>query len=525
MPRAFLRQLSICGLFCYKKLGGERNWKISLAFTLLVSVFPFIALANNLEISRAVVADQDADAHAAKIEFNISWDNSWYDAINHDAVWVFAKYSTDSGSTWHHATLKTSGVNPANFVRGSGTPIDIVVPDDLKGCFIQRSGTGTGTVSTSGIKLVWNYGVDGVSDANARETTTKVKVFAMEMVYIPQGSFYVGSGGIESNSFTNGSWSSGETIPFQITSEGELTINAGAGNLWSNGGAGGIGGAGTLAATFPKGYAAFYLMKYKISEEQWACFFNTLTTTQKATRDITAASGKNSDGIVNRNTVSWTSGSASTTRPARACGYLSWMDLVAYADWAGLRPMTELEFEKTCRGILSPVAGEYAWGSTSITPPEAGGISGSENGEEAITTSGANTLYDNISFTGVAETGTGPLRVGIFATASTTTRVASGTGYYGNMDLSGNLWERVVTVGNATGRGFSGSHGDGVLNEQGDANESWPGLSDATGSGLKGGGWSTTDVTRLAVSDRDQAATADTTRGADYGGRCMRTAP
>ncbi len=525
MPRAFLRQLSVWSLFCCKELGRGRNWRISLAVALLVLVFPFAALANNPLISGVGVADQDAGAHTAKISFNISWDNSWYDSINHDAVWIFVKYSTDSGSTWHHATLKTSGINPPNFVRGAGTSIDIIVPGDLKGCFIRRSGNGTGTVSVDGIKLVWDYGADGVSDANMREASTRVKVFAIEMVYIPQGAFNAGSGGTERNSFTDGVWSSGATIPFRVTSEGVLTIDTGEGNLWSNGGSGGIGGSGTLPAAFPKGYAAFYLMKYEISEGQWVGFFNTLTAAQKATRDITAASGKNSDGVVNRNTISWTSGNARVTRPPRACGYLSWMDLMAYADWAGLRPMTELEFEKSCRGTLFPVAEEYAWGNTSITPPASGGISGAENGEETITTSGANALYDNVNFTGVAEAGTGPLRVGIFATASSTTRGAAGAGIYGNMDLSGNVWERVVTVGNSAGRAFSGTHGDGGLTAAGDANESWPGLSDAVGSGLKGGGWSTTSVAPLAVSDRDQAATADTARGADYGGRCARTAP
>ena len=39
---------------------------------------------------------------------------------------------------------------------------------------------------------------------------------------------------------------------------------------------------------------------------------------------------------------------------------------VAFADWAGLRSMTELEYEKACRGPLEPVAGEYAFGTNEI---------------------------------------------------------------------------------------------------------------------------------------------------------------
>ena len=45
------------------------------------------------------------------------------------------------------------------------------------------------------------------------------------------------------------------------------------------------------------------------------------------------------------------------------CNFLSWMDLAAYLDWAALRPMTELEFEKICRGPNPPIAGEYVWGT------------------------------------------------------------------------------------------------------------------------------------------------------------------
>ena len=52
--------------------------------------------------------------------------------------------------------------------------------------------------------------------------------------------------------------------------------------------------------------------------------------------------------------------------PFRTCNFLSWQDGYAYAGWAGLRPMTELEFEKACRGPLNPVPHEHAWGSTEM---------------------------------------------------------------------------------------------------------------------------------------------------------------
>ncbi|MEI6436578.1 MAG: hypothetical protein WCP32_17260, partial [Bacteroidota bacterium] len=62
--------------------------------------------------------------------------------------------------------------------------------------------------------------------------------------------------------------------------------------------------------------------------------------------------------------------------------------------------------------------------------------------------------------------------------------------YYGIMEMSGNVCERPITVGNATGRNYTGNHGDGMLNSSGFADAaSWP---DATGvgAGFRGGGWS-----------------------------------
>ena len=106
-------------------------------------------------------------------------------------------------------------------------------------------------------------------------------------------------------------------------------------------------------------------MKYEISQGQWVSFFNKLTASQKLGRDITDATGKNTDIETNRNTVAWTNAAndATCTAPDRACNFLSWGDGIAYADWAGLRPLTELEFEKACRGAGNPVSNEYAWGN------------------------------------------------------------------------------------------------------------------------------------------------------------------
>jgi len=263
----------------------------------------------------------------------------------------------------------------------------------------------------------------------------------------------------------------------------------------------------SLPAAFPKGYNAFYCMKYEISQQGYVDFLNTLTQTQANTRKYT--------GGTNRYAITGsTVGSYATTNPYLACNHLSWADVAAYLDWSGLRPMTELELEKACRGTVTAVANEYAWGSTSITQNT--GITNSGLTNETSTNSGNCTYGNHASVQG-------PMRVGAFATSSSTSLTAGAT-YYGIMEMSGNLWERSVTVGNPTGRTFTGVHGNGALDATGNADATtWP-VTNASGAGFRGGDWNN-NATYLRVSDRYYAALASVTRDNRFGGRGVRLAP
>jgi formylglycine-generating enzyme required for sulfatase activity len=119
----------------------------------------------------------------------------------------------------------------------------------------------------------------------------------------------------------------------------------------------------------------------------------------------------------------------------------------------------------------------------------------------------------------------GPIRVGIFAGhPSNTGRPSSGAGYYGVMELSGNLWERSVTVGRLQGRLFTGQHGDGTLATNGNADTpSWPGIS-AVGSNYRNGSWLNA-ISLLQVSNRSNGAFSLSVRNNDLGFRGCRSAP
>ncbi|MFH1790700.1 MAG: SUMF1/EgtB/PvdO family nonheme iron enzyme [Candidatus Omnitrophota bacterium] len=516
------------------------NMKIAcIILVVLMSCGGWSVWANNLKVENVSLTAPSSDDKTANIQFDLSWDNSWRNITNHDAVWVFAKYKKSGETAWNHVMLKSSGTNPVGYSQGSGTGLDIAVAANADGksygAIIRRDSSGAGAVDTDNVELVWDWGATG-NNLDTEDSIDEVRVYGIEMVYVPQASFYIGdgNGASESQAAFHQADNTAALITDSLVNDIKVDSNGTDDGTLTGPGIG-VSGPGGLDAdnngvvdngSFPTGYTSFYGMKYEITQDQWVAFFNTLTDEGRVNRDITGAGGKGSDSVVFRNTVSWTSGDASSTRPDRACNYLSWQDFAAYADWAALRPLTELEYEKACRGAGSASLGEYAWGNNSITAGVT--FSGSENGTETFTTEGSNACYNNQTFVS-GDAGQGPVRAGIFAKAATTKQQA-GAGFYGPMEMTGNVWEYCVGVGSSAGRSFQGTHGDGALETasgfEGNAtNADWPGytsgqgVSGAAGAALKGGSWKAT--ANFAVSARN-GSTA-TTRTNENGGRCGRS--
>lgn len=485
------------------------------------------SFSNNIQVNNATLTGQQPSGNYTLVQFDLSWDNSWRDAVNWDAAWVFVKYKASYDTTWKHATLASSyyyHTIPNGFTGSQNDPA---------GLFIYRSSNGNGNVSLTDVKLRWEYGLNGVNDGDL----VQVKVFAIEMVYIPQGSFYAGDGTLAN---VTGQFSQGNTTsPYLITGEGALTLGGAPLTNLGNRNASGMLTADdfnntttqTLPASFPKGFNAIYCMKYEISQGQYTEFLNTLTRAQQFRRVETNIS---TDVITNiyvmsntptnsiRNVIICPGSGNGTTQPInftcsrndRACNLIGWTDGCAYMDWAGLRPMTELEYEKICRGPITPVADEFAWGTILFV----GGttLGGSENGTETITTANANA--NNWGFFSGGDGGLGPLRCGIFAKVSTT-RAQSGATYYGVMEMSSNLQERTVSTGSITGRLFDGLNGNGTLSVLGNANvTNWP---DVNGSGMRG----RVTGTGARTSDRIWACALDGTRQNSWGFRGVRFDP
>jgi formylglycine-generating enzyme required for sulfatase activity len=510
--------------------------KITLALLLL---FCLNATANNLHISNASLVGINTINHYIMVKFDISWENSWRTSTtapyNWDAAWIFIKYRVNGGE-WLHAALSATD---ADHVAPTGSSID--AGSDGKGVFMYRAFDGTGTNTWTNVHLRWNYGVNGLADD---ATNVEARVIGIEMVYVPQGAFYVGDNASSLSVLKQGS---SDNDPWYINSENEINVTNSPGSgtgigttnaeyyytTGSSSGEDATGATFNIPATFPKGYKPFYCMKYEISQGQYTEFLNMLTRTQQSSRVWSTITTdeifyiyvmSNTETIMYRNTITCpASGNGtlnpiifSTATPEIACNYMSWADGIAYADWAGLRPMTELEFEKACRGNLPAVTGEYAWGNTTVTSDDYE-LSNSGTASESISAN-YSTISGNSAYAPAIGTINSPLRVGIFASnLSNSNRVTSGAGYYGIMELSGNLYERTVTIGNSTGRNFTGLNGNGILTSAGNSDVTNWSNSNSIGSGLRGGNW-LSSISTIRTSNRAYAAFAFPSRGSALSG-------
>jgi formylglycine-generating enzyme required for sulfatase activity len=499
-------------------------------------------LANNIAINHVTLTGNNAASQYVMVKFDLAWDNSWRvtsGPSNWDAAWVFIKYRIKSQTVWHHATL--------HYADGSGSGDGHVLPagaaiassndngaGGAHGVFVyHNTPVGQGSVSYPGAQLRWDYGVNGVPDIDSVD----IRIYAVEMVYVPQGSFSVGSGGAEKNAFYT---YPDTTQAYTISSENAIPVGPVNGQLYYHNISGKSGdGLGPIPAAFPKGYKAFYCMKYEITQDQYVAFLSTLNSDGGVGSMVSSAYS-----VPARNAISGsTRGNVTTSNPYVPCNYISYFSFTAYLDWAALRPLTELEFEKACRGTAAPVRNEFAWGTD--------GLVNYNPVTQAITTGNPYTLsnagatnegivsnYSNAGNAHWFRTGevpvlptNGPLRAGIFAAnTGNTGRVTAGASYYGIMELSGNLTEQVVTAGLPDGRVYTGQHGDGQLTA-GDAMDvaNWPYLT-SQGNGLRGGSY-LDSYTSLMVSDRSianaRAAAADLfyIGYREVGGRGVRTAP
>ncbi|MDE5611064.1 MAG: SUMF1/EgtB/PvdO family nonheme iron enzyme [Odoribacter sp.] len=269
--------------------------------------------------------------------------------------------------------------------------------------------------------------------------------------------------------------------PSGIVMDNETNLSAKDGDTWS----------GTLQANYPTGFNSFYVMKYEISQEQWVRFLNKLEYNQQkmrtvgerldglgigrfvygSTGNITCRNGiavgsrDNGSVVFVNNLMNDSKGEYAQSDDGQtvACNFLSPADMLAYADWCGLRPLSEFEYEKMARPPYPsiPILREWTGGDPkTIVRPQANSLSDARTPDERLGKVDGKRVNVNA---GAALDG--PVRVGAMAVGAQS-RTEAGASFWGIMDLSGNLSEIYYACSNGHGRNFSdilASHGNGAL--------------------------------------------------------------
>lgn len=486
-----------------------KNFKIinMKQFYLLIAgclLFLTQATANNLVIS----GTPSYSSANQTLTFTMSWDNSWSinaGPTNWDAVWIFIKRQNCAGKNeWVHQKLATtSGDHSAKLASNSATSTDVQVDavGDGMGVFVRRIGTNVvGNVASQIVTLKLASTNPIITTSN----TDNFEILGIEMVYVPEGEFYAGDGRVP-NTFNFSAGTS--TQPVLINA---LKQTNGIGSAINYTSSNAYGSPVPLPATFPLGYKGFYCMKYEATIGIFAEFINSLNYDQQANHLNDVGGGSNLPNVqgayfdCSNCWAMWTKvttpGVYNTVAaiftpqfPYQVEGNLSWKASAAFLDWSGLRPMTEFEFEKACRGPLVPVANEYPWGSTTISVQQVASNYGDPNANTAIVEGPC--FYNGWDGS--------PQRPGAFA-RSTTNRSQSGATYYGILDMAGNVVEQCVGGAGFDYSTFTTANGDGALSSSGYANTTgWPSSGGVSSGTIFRGGWyATNNPIYSQVSDR-----------------------
>ena len=455
-----------------------------LRFALALALTASLARADGLRVEAVELTGPSTDQ---RVEVVVSWQQAFRDERNHDAVWLVLRAAGELPTAL--VPLADSGHAAAGEVAG-----EVLVAEDGTGVFVQLADAYRGDVRWT-LTLVPRVELDAAPE-----------VWAVEMVYIPAGAFELGDDHPDARalgSFFEADGEGGARGPYRVESEAELALGTAPGELTHDMGERAKysgDGEGPLPAAFPKGTRAFYVMKHELRQGEYARFLNALPEAWHARRRPDLTPPETQD----RATCSIELGDDSfvATAPLRPCNFVTWDDSCAYFDFLGLRPLTELEFEKAARGPARPLPFDFPWGTASI---------------------------DEVARRVNERRDVGPAPIGSLEGAD---RVTFAVSYYRVMDLAGSIWERVISAGHPAGRAFAGTHGDGRLDPQtGDAtNADWPsGDRSAPGIGFRGGAEYFTEPSPTnpfsAVGVRTYAAYDGAHRYKTYGARGVRTAP
>ncbi len=415
-----------------------KSAKLLLSFILFISSLS--VMANGVKVDTVYY-----EKSANKVHLKVSWKNAWRQTLDyHDAVWIFCKYKTVNVGYWMHADIKAGSTTASGLLETREV-------NDKLGFFVRLNTDTTTDVASTTVSFE-PEGIIGLYP--------DFKVFATEMVYVPEGAFWAGAASPDTgtfwfsdmNSYVNRCFHEQNFIsgmqyrPLRISSENQLTSNL----------ARTIRDEWKLSAGFPKGYSGFYCMKHEISNAQLIDFLNTipdnwlnefrlnLTFSSTGIRNIY-------QGVDTLNPISPISAFYNATtrqllfgcdgnkngilnEPNDELDYPAFIPHLVYFNflyWAGLVPMTEFQFEKSARGPLYPTNGEKAFGPYNTLVVSSGDLNNKGTADEKLNRTIPGPVSARLT------------RCGAFADSSSD-RLTSGASFYGILNYQDNVLEITV---------------------------------------------------------------------------------
>lgn len=426
-----------------------------LTYLLLLTALP--CLGSGVKVENTLYYRENGRSY---VSLDISWQNAFrVDNGNlkcHDAAWVFFRWVNNERKDYYPIRVLQEGHRQVANGKEQ-VPLQFKASKDGMGLFISLANPGERDISARIVVELRPGDTDGINPRIMR-----MMPYAVEMVYVPEGPVTLGAPNTTKNGALYLSDSKGEMKGLYQIKKEDQTVEIGPGNnqLYYQAQNQYQGDQqGTIASAFPKGVRGFYIMKYEPTQGQYADFLNSLPLAMREANDISQINGYADNG----GTIRLVDDVYVADKPNQPCNYIGWDEGMAYADWAGLRPMTEFEYTKACRGSNDPIEDEFPWNTAEKVQVR-----------RQVDTEG-NLVYLDLDEADITDDNRDLYGVSLF-------RVH---------DLAGSLWEKMITIGHPDGRSFKGTHGDGQLSEDGRAtNEDWPaGNTDSGGYGFRGGGF------------------------------------
>ena len=148
-----------------------------------VLAVPGIARANELQVSAGTL-QRDGGGSTLRVLVRVSWKNSWRNARNHDAVWLFVKLRVPPNTGYRHVRIAGTSNESGN------SPFTCQPSADRVGIFCRpAANTHRGDIAGS---ITVEIDTASVPPNMRAAQGLEARAFGLEMVYVPDGPFSVG---------------------------------------------------------------------------------------------------------------------------------------------------------------------------------------------------------------------------------------------------------------------------------------------------------------------------------------------